>query len=143
MVLISTNVDSGVPHPTQRTMVLNMTKRYLPRGESERTKGCNSSPWLKPGAFLHPLNPGVVKHLNVGWNAIGFSDTVPEAAANALRPVDGKWATLFGWNADGQEYDVSIIRGATGRHGERREMSPFQGYWLSMTDAGTLAAIGA
>lgn len=84
-----------------------------------------------------------VKHLDVGWNAIGFADTVPEAAANAFRPVDGDWTTLFGWNADDQEYDVSIIRGATGRHSEMREMSPFQSYWISMADAGTLAAIGA
>ena len=83
------------------------------------------------------------KDLDEGWNAIGFSDTVPETAANTLRSVEPAWAMLFGWKANEQAYDVSIIRGATGRHGETRELFPTQGYWLYMNDADTLAAIGA
>ncbi len=83
------------------------------------------------------------KYLDAGWNTIGFSDTVPETAANTLRTVETTWANLWGWKADEQAYDISIIRGATGRHGEIRELSPFQGYWVYMNDADTLTAIGA
>ncbi len=83
------------------------------------------------------------KDLDEGWNAIGFTDTVPEPAVTTLRSVETTWATLFGWKTNEQAYDVSIIRGATGRHGETRELFPTQGYWLYMNDADTLAAIGA
>ena len=88
-------------------------------------------------------SPPPTKYLDAGWNAIGFSDTFPEPAVTTLRSVEPAWTTLFGWKAGEQEYDVSIIRGATGRHGEMRELVPFQGYWLYMNDADILAAIGA
>jgi hypothetical protein len=81
------------------------------------------------------------KDLGAGWNAIGFTDTVPESAATTLISVSDAWTTLFGFDAEMQEYDVSIIRGATGRHGEERTMQPMQGYWIYMTTADTLAAI--
>jgi DMSO/TMAO reductase YedYZ molybdopterin-dependent catalytic subunit len=83
------------------------------------------------------------KDLGEGWNAIGFTDTVPESAANTLLSLGDHWTTLIGFDAGSQEYEVSIIRGATGRHGEERTMEPMQGYWVYMTDADTLAAIGA
>ncbi|KAF5034639.1 PEGA domain protein [anaerobic digester metagenome] len=88
-------------------------------------------------------SPPPTKYLDAGWNAIGFSDTVPEPAVTTLRSVETAWANLFGWKAREQAYDDSIIRGATGKHGEMRELSPFQGYWLYMNNADTLAAIGA
>ena len=81
------------------------------------------------------------KDLGEGWNAIGFTDTVPESAATTLSSVSDAWTTLFGFDAETQEYDVSIIRGSTGRHGEERTMQPMQGYWIYMTTADTLAAI--
>ncbi|MDD3112580.1 MAG: PEGA domain-containing protein, partial [Methanofollis liminatans] len=84
-----------------------------------------------------------VKSLYTGWNAIGFTDTVPETAADTLLSVKGAWTTLFGFDAKAQAYDVSIIRGATGRHGDDRMMTPMQGYWLFMDTADTLCAIGA
>ncbi|MCK9306535.1 MAG: DUF3344 domain-containing protein [Methanoculleus sp.] len=97
-----------------------------------------------PLAFVAASNsPPPTKYLDEGWNAIGFTDTVPAPAAIALRTAEPAWATLFGWKAGEQAYDVSIIRGDTGRYSEMRELSPFQGYWLYMNDAGTLAAIGA
>ncbi|HOB07226.1 MAG TPA: hypothetical protein PKH62_04085, partial [Methanoculleus sp.] len=83
------------------------------------------------------------KNLGEGWNAIGFTDTVPESAANTLLSLGDHWTTLIGFDAGSQEYEVSIIRGATGRHGEERTMEPMQGYWVYMTGARTLAAIGA
>ncbi|WP_220681271.1 DUF3344 domain-containing protein [Methanofollis formosanus] len=83
------------------------------------------------------------KALDEGWNAIGFTDTVPEPAANTLRSVEKCWATLIGFDAGAQEYKTSIIRGADGRHGEMRAMEPMDGYWLYMSDADLLCAIGA
>jgi len=83
------------------------------------------------------------KDLDAGWNAIGFTDTVPESAANTLISVDDTWTTLFAFDAGEQAYGVSIINGATGRHGDTRTMTPMQGYWLQMTGPGTLYAIGA
>jgi len=83
------------------------------------------------------------KDLDGGWNAIGFTDTVSEPATNTLRSVEKDWTTLIGFNGETQEFDISVIRGAEGRHSEMREMSPMQGYWLFMNDANTLCAIGA
>jgi PKD repeat protein len=97
-----------------------------------------------PLAFAAGSNsPPPTKYLDAGWNTIGFTDTVPEPAVTTLRSVETTWANLWGWKTDEQTYDVSIIRGATGRHGETRELSPFQGYWIYMNDADTLTAIGA
>jgi len=97
-----------------------------------------------PLAFAAASNsPPPTKYLDAGWNAIGFTDTVPAPAATTLRSVETTWVTLFGWKTNEQAYDVSLIRGDTGRHSEMRELSPFRGYWLYMNDADTLAAIGA
>jgi PKD repeat protein len=83
------------------------------------------------------------KNLAKGWNAIGFSGTEPRSAATSLLSLGDNWTTLIGFDTQAQEYGVSILRGATGRHGEERPMQPLQGYWIYMTDAETLAAIGA
>ncbi|MDK2973924.1 MAG: hypothetical protein PWP08_295, partial [Methanofollis sp.] len=47
------------------------------------------------------------------------------------------------YDAGRQAYGVSIIRGATGRHGDDRQMYPAEGYWLQMNEPDTLYAIGA
>ncbi len=83
------------------------------------------------------------KNLGKGWNAIGFSDIEPESAATTLLSLGEHWTTLIGFDAEVQEYEVSIIRGASDRHGEERTMQPMQGYWIYTTEADTLAAIGA
>ena len=88
-------------------------------------------------------SPPPTKYLDEGWNAIGFTGTVPEPAVTTLRTVEMTWANLWGWKAREQAYDASIIRGATGRYGEMRELSPFQGYWIYMNDADRLTAIEA
>ena len=85
-----------------------------------------------------------VKNLGRGWNAIGFSDVEPESAATTLLSLGEHWTTLIGFDAEAQEYGVSIIRGASSdRHSEERTMQPMQGYWVYMTGADTLAGIGA
>ena len=81
------------------------------------------------------------KDLGKGWNAIGFSDTVPESAKVALHSLGDHWSTLIGFDAGAREYEISIVRGATGRHGEERPMQPMQGYWVYMTRAGTLGSL--
>ncbi len=83
------------------------------------------------------------KSLGKGWNAIGFSGTEPETAVDTLLSLGDHWTTLIGFDAEGQEYEVSIIRGASGSHGEERTMQPTQGYWIYVTEADTLAAISA
>ena len=83
------------------------------------------------------------KELGKGWNAIGFSDTEPTSAASTLLSLGSHWATLIGYDAENQEYEVSIIRGDSNSHSDERTMEPMQGYWVYMTEADTLAAIGA
>ena len=78
------------------------------------------------------------KALGKGWNAIGFSDTVPESAAATLLSLGDSWATLIGYDAVDQRYESAIIRTTAG---ETREMQPMQGYWIYTTRAETLAAI--
>ena len=82
------------------------------------------------------------KDLAKGWNAIGFTGTDPRTAKETLLSLGDSWTTLIGFDAQDQEYGVSILRGASGRHGEERPMYPMRGYWLYMTDAETLGAVG-
>jgi len=103
------------------------------------TEACTVPLTFAPGGPQVPPT----KSLGKGWNAIGFTDTVPESAANTLLSLGDHWTTLIGFDAGSQEYEISIVRGATGRHGEERTMEPMQGYWVYMTGARTLAAIGA
>jgi len=89
-----------------------------------------------------PLQTPPTKMLYPGWNAIGFSDTIPASARDTLIPVQGTWTTLIAYNSWGQQYDPSIISGSTDfLHGDTNPMWPQQGYWLYMTDGGELAAI--
>lgn len=81
--------------------------------------------------------------LAVGWNAIGFSDTRPTAARDALLSLGNSWSVLMGFDAATQSYETSIIRGGSGEHSDAGWMLPAKGYWLYMTEDGTLAAIGA
>ena len=82
------------------------------------------------------------KQVSAGWNAIGFSDSVPCSAYSALISVDHNWTQVTGYNATAQGYEVSIVRGGTGIHSISREMLPAQGYWLNMSGNGVLAACG-
>ncbi|PKL61567.1 MAG: hypothetical protein CVV31_10860 [Methanomicrobiales archaeon HGW-Methanomicrobiales-2] len=83
------------------------------------------------------------KNLGKGWNAIGFTDTEPTSAASTLLSLGNHWTTLIGFDAEEQKYDVSIIRGDSNSHSDERTMEPMRGYWVYMTEADTLAAIGA
>ncbi|RQD83848.1 MAG: hypothetical protein D5R96_02055, partial [Methanocalculus sp. MSAO_Arc2] len=82
-----------------------------------------------------------LKQLYEGWNAIGFSSTIPATARDTLLSVSPKWTQVLGWNADTQSYDTAIIRGGSGAFSDTREMMPMQGYWIAMTEEGVLYAL--
>ena len=108
------------------------------------------------GIWIYSNNPTIItiifdtnptqtppsKSLSAGWNAIGFSDTTPTLARDALISVQNKWAILIGYNPLQQKYETSIIKGATdSSHGDQLNMYPNKGYWVYMTEAGEIAAI--
>jgi len=100
---------------------------------------------LRPVFDSNPRQVPPTKQLAAGWNAIGFSDFTAASANSALTSVEDKWATLLGYNAENQTYEPSIINNDTtsGSHNESGLMYPWRGYWLYMTSAGELAAIGS
>jgi PKD repeat protein len=85
--------------------------------------------------------PPPTKDLGKGWNAIGFSDTVPETAASTLLSLGDHWATLIGFSAETQRYEDAIIRNTP--ESRTQTMQPMQGYWIYVTQADTLGAISA
>jgi len=90
-----------------------------------------------------PLATPPTKMVYSGWNAIGFSDVNAAAAKDALQSVSDKWVYAIGFNAAGQSYETSIIKGGSGSHADTNPMYPTKGYWLFMNADGTLAAISA
>jgi len=100
---------------------------------------------LRPLFDPDPRQVPPTKQLSAGWNAIGFSDFTAASANSALTSVEDKWATLIGYDAVAQAYEVSIINNApaSDNHSEIRLMYPWKGYWLYMTSAGELASIGS
>jgi hypothetical protein len=94
--------------------------------------------------FSHdPLGTPPEKPVYAGWNAIGFSDTIPLSAKSTLSSVNADWSSAIGYDAATQGYESSIINGGSGDHSENREMLPGKGYWLFMVKNGTLAGISA
>jgi hypothetical protein len=92
----------------------------------------------------NPMQTPSTKSLSAGWNAIGFTDTTSISASTTLNSVKARWSTLIGFNPQQQRYESSIVNGATDSvHGDHLNMYPGKGYWLFMTEAGELAAIGA
>jgi len=91
----------------------------------------NASPQATPG-----------RALITGWNAIGFSSTEPVAAREALFSLGDAWWKLMGLNTTTQAYELPIIQGGYGDYSDARLMMPMKGYWVYMTENGTLAAMG-
>lgn len=100
---------------------------------------------LHPAFDTDPLQVPPTKQLSAGWNAIGFSDFTAASADSALTSVEASWTVLIGFDADSQDYEVSIINNApTGdAHDEDRELNCWKGYWLHATTACQLAAISS
>ncbi len=81
-------------------------------------------------------SPGIL--MSPGWNSIGFTRTTPVSAREALLPVQYAWTQLFGFNAESQAYESSIINGGTGSHSDTNLIYPGKGYWIFMNGQGTL-----
>ena len=86
---------------------------------------------------------GATKHLYSGWNAVGFYGLSQESARDTLISLRNAWATAQGYDAETQEYEVSMIRGATGRHSDQRLMFPGKAYWVYLTEEATLVPLKA
>jgi len=78
------------------------------------------------------------KHLYEGWNAVGFWDVHQACARDMLLSLGSAWSIAYGFDAGTQEYEVSMISGATGRHSEQRLMFPGKGYWVNAATEGDL-----
>jgi len=92
----------------------------------------------------NPLQVPPVKDLPAGWNAVGFSDTLPAAANSTLASVEEEWAYAIGFDPSTQTYETSIINNdhGGGTHDESNLLQPGKGYWLYMRKAAQLAGIG-
>jgi len=102
----------------------------------------SETPSSVPLAFdTDPVNAPPERILGAGWNAVGFTDLVPTSARNAFLSVEEGWSCAIGFDAAEQRYEVSIINGADGDHGDERDLEPMNGYWLFMRSAGQLCAI--
>jgi hypothetical protein len=88
-----------------------------------------------------PLSPAE-RSLTQGWNAVGITGTAPATARGALLSVSGKWTTLIGFDAGKQAFETGIVSGESNDYADSRLVYQGKGYWLYMTDSGTLCAIG-
>jgi len=86
---------------------------------------------------------GATKHLYPGWNVVGFYGLSQESTRDTLISLRNAWATAIGYDAGTQEYEVSMIRGATGSHSDQRLMFPGKAYWVYMTEEATLVPLKA
>ena len=88
----------------------------------------------KPAApAVHPIYPG--------WNAIGLSADYATTAENALAGT--AWRTLLPWNLASGSWDAAIINGGSGANSGERMMTTGNGYWLYVSEAGTLTGLTA
>jgi len=90
-----------------------------------------------------PLIPPAERSLSTGWNAVGVTSTTPATARDTFYSVNAQWATLIGFDAGKQAFEAGIVNGGSGGNADTRLVYPGKGYWLYMTEPGTLCAIGA
>ncbi len=92
----------------------------------------------------YPLRTPPTRQLYKGWNAIGFSDTIPAATNSVLTSIERSWAYLIGFDAAYQDYVPAIINNdeTDGVHDEDNLMQPMKGYWIYVTEDCELAGIG-
>lgn len=73
------------------------------------------------------------RSLESGWQLVGFTGTEPMDSELALSSIERKYSQWFGFKNN--EW-ISHIFGE-----QDKEMEPTLGYWIFMTDEGTLAAV--
>ena len=95
-----------------------------------------------PLTFDIPQNPQLplTRTLYPGWNAIGFTGTVPASARDMLSSADSIWSVLFGFDAYNGPY--TVIHGGGPAFADTKELSMGNGFWVFVSSEGTLAAIG-
>ena len=86
-----------------------------------------------------PVQTPPTKELRKGWNAVGFTGVVPLQAKFTFLSVQDKWINCLGFNEGIQQYDEMIIKGKN----DDLLLYPYSGYWIFMSDNGTLAAVSA
>ena len=88
--------------------------------------------------------PPAERSLLTGWNAVGtMMGATPPSARDALLSVGGQWTTLIGFDVETQDFETAIVSGGSGAYTDSRQVYPGRGYWLYMTEPGTLCAVGA
>jgi hypothetical protein len=68
-----------------------------------------------------------------GWNLIGFT-SITEMQGDYLESVAGDYLYILGWNAETQEWTTVYLVGDW-----PESLTPGQGYWIYMTEAGYIA----
>ncbi|HWQ68281.1 MAG TPA: hypothetical protein VN372_15610 [Methanospirillum sp.] len=81
------------------------------------------------------------KQLWYGWNAIGFTETVPYKTLEALSSVKDAWIYTFGYDAASQRYLQTIINGGSGPYSDQRLLEPGQGYWVYVSQDAVLSGL--
>ncbi|MDN7013664.1 DUF3821 domain-containing protein [Methanoculleus sp. FWC-SCC3] len=90
-----------------------------------------------------PLISPAERALAAGWNAVGITGSTPATARDAFHSVKGQWSNLIGHDATTQTFEAGIVNGGSGEYADDRLVYQGRGYWLHMTEPGTLGAIGA
>jgi|GEM_PF-4108879 len=78
------------------------------------------------------------KHLEKGWNAIGYTDIISQTARDTLLSVNSLWVRALGYDATNQQWDNEI---SNSNPSNLNNMYPTKGYWLYMNDGGDLIAL--
>ncbi|MBN1166228.1 MAG: right-handed parallel beta-helix repeat-containing protein [Methanospirillaceae archaeon] len=89
----------------------------------------------------NPISVPPQRSVYQGWNSIGVTGSVAVSARDLLISVRDIWTTAIGFDASRQRYNTSIINGGDGIHSDTRLMYPGTGYWIWMSDNGTISSI--
>jgi len=76
--------------------------------------------------------PAALKHLQAGWNAIGFAGSAA-SPGEAFSSLSGQWVLAMGWNAQKQQYDPAVF---TGDNPGTQAIIPGRGYWIYLGSPG-------
>jgi len=72
--------------------------------------------------------------LDVGWNLVSYLPRQPMPVADALQSIDGQYTVVLGYDQGALSFYPDIDPSFN----TLREMEPLFGYWIKMSQAGTL-----
>ena len=104
---------------------------------------------LEPVVPVGPVSPSSIQ-LYEGWNTIGYTDSVATLSAElTLAAIDDCYTSIWGpWNPETISYEYFGHNGQTGVIESNHvgtdifEMSPYNGYWVYVTQDCLLNSIG-